>query len=341
MKLEIASSDFAEILSQFEMPEFGKSADCERETMRLETPWFRGSVQSVYNHEFHIVQHDMVAQRDLRIGSRLDVPCITFCFALEGNLRYRYSFMEREAAWHPGTANIWLNFPDTYGYSVYDEKRRYSLLDVMLSHRLVERMARLYPEALESLLQRYEQAQTSALFPMNKPFTPKVMEIVESLRNANLYGAAAGMFRDAKIMELLGTFLILPSEERKRSVVMPKDYENLRHAREILLTRMQEPPSLVELAHLAGINEFKLKKGFKELFGTTVYGELLRHRMGLATRYLNDTNKSVAEIALLCGYTHLSHFSTAFKKDFGVSPLEYRKKVHNENQKSAKLPSSW
>lgn len=325
MKLEITSADMAEILSQYELPEFGSSEDCQHKTMRLETPWFRGCMQSVYNHEFHIVQHDMVAQRELRIGSQLNVPCITFCFALEGNLRYRYSFMEREATWHPGTANIWLNFPDTYGYSVYDEKRRYSLLDVMLSLELVERMAHLYPAALESLLQRYEKAQTCALFPLNKPFTPKVMEIVESLRHANDYGVAAGMFRDAKMMELLGTFLVLPSEERKRSVIMPKDYENLRHAREILLTRLQDPPSLVELAHLAGINEFKLKKGFKELFGSTVYGELLRHRMELATRYLNDTNKTVAEVALLCGYTHLSHFSTAFKKDFGVSPLEYQK----------------
>jgi AraC-like DNA-binding protein len=94
--------------------------------------------------------------------------------------------------------------------------------------------------------------------------------------------------------------------------------------KEILEQRYRNPPSLHELSLMVGTNECTLKNGFKKLFGTTVFGYLFDYRMMLACRYLWDTDKAIQEIADLVGYEHQSHFSTAFKRKFCVSPQQYR-----------------
>jgi AraC-like DNA-binding protein len=75
---------------------------------------------------------------------------------------------------------------------------------------------------------------------------------------------------------------------------------------------------------MVGTNECTLKNGFKRLFGDTVFGYLFDYRMEMARNYLLDTGKTMQEIAELVGYEYHSHFTTAFKRKFGVSPQEYR-----------------
>jgi len=98
------------------------------------------------------------------------------------------------------------------------------------------------------------------------------------------------------------------------------DKERIIYAREILIRRMDRPPGLSELAKAAGINEYKLKKGFKETFGNTVFGYLAETRLELAKNDLLEKKKSVSEIAFELGYSSVQHFSNAFKKKFGISP---------------------
>jgi len=98
------------------------------------------------------------------------------------------------------------------------------------------------------------------------------------------------------------------------------DKERIIYAREYLIKHLDMPPGLSELARAAGINEYKLKKGFKETFGNTVFGYLAETRLELAKNDLLDKKKSVSEIAFELGYSSVQHFSNAFKKKFGVSP---------------------
>lgn len=95
-------------------------------------------------------------------------------------------------------------------------------------------------------------------------------------------------------------------------------------ARSILLARMTAPPRLPELARLAGLNEAKLKAGFRARFGDTVYGTLRRHRLDEARRLLGEGRCNVTEVALRVGYSNPSKFAAAFKAAFGVSPSHVR-----------------
>lgn len=102
------------------------------------------------------------------------------------------------------------------------------------------------------------------------------------------------------------------------------DKERIVFARDYLLTHMDAPPTLIRLAAIAGINEFKLKRGFKELFNQTVFAYLADVRLEMARRALAKKEKTVTRIAFELGYASLQHFSMAFKKKFGVSPNQVK-----------------
>ncbi len=102
------------------------------------------------------------------------------------------------------------------------------------------------------------------------------------------------------------------------------DKERIVYARDYLIQHLTVPPSLSELARVVGINEFKLKRGFKEIFKTTVFGYLSDTRLELAKTDLLERVKSVSELAYQLGYSSVPHFSSAFKKKFGVSPKQLK-----------------
>ena len=104
------------------------------------------------------------------------------------------------------------------------------------------------------------------------------------------------------------------------------DEENvrkIRKAKEIILAQMSEPPTLQELSSEIGLNIKKLKEGFKQIYGETVYGYLLDHKMNEARRMLNAKQHNINEISLRLGYSTSSHFISAFKKKFGTTPKKY------------------
>ncbi|MEH1835867.1 MAG: helix-turn-helix transcriptional regulator [Nostoc sp.] len=87
---------------------------------------------------------------------------------------------------------------------------------------------------------------------------------------------------------------------------------------------MSHPPSLLNLAEEIGLNDFKLKRGFREVFGTTVLGYVQSLRLEQAQQLLRGTNLTVAEIASQVGYESITHFRHLFKRQFGITPREYR-----------------
>jgi len=114
-----------------------------------------------------------------------------------------------------------------------------------------------------------------------------------------------------------------PTEKGKYCL---NDYDRgrLLFARQYLLSHVMIPPSIEELAQIAGINQFKLKNGFRELFGTTIYGYLNRFRIESAAHLIAQGEKNMTQIAFELGFSSLQHFSAAFKKARGCSPKKIK-----------------
>lgn len=99
-----------------------------------------------------------------------------------------------------------------------------------------------------------------------------------------------------------------------------KDIDRLIYAREVLLNRLESPPTLLELSRIIRMNDCKLKRSFKQYFGKTVYEFIREQRLEKAFTLLEQGDYNVSESAFAVGYTNVSHFSEAFQKKFGFSP---------------------
>ncbi|MNQ11537.1 Regulatory protein PchR [compost metagenome] len=97
----------------------------------------------------------------------------------------------------------------------------------------------------------------------------------------------------------------------------------IRKAKEIIIANMAEPPGLQELADEISLNLKKLKMGFKQIYGDTVYGFLFDYKMDFARKLLDSGSYNVNEVGLKIGYSTGSHFIAAFKKKFGTTPKKY------------------
>ncbi|MBK1650592.1 hypothetical protein CKO36_19065 [Rhabdochromatium marinum] len=119
-----------------------------------------------------------------------------------------------------------------------------------------------------------------------------------------------------------------PNGETKRPSL--RECQQLDRARDLLLHDLSTPPTIAELARAVGMNQYKLKVGFKKRFGCSIYALFQEERMQRARHLLQLHN--VTETAVILGYTNISHFSAAFRKQFGCLPSRARQ------QESSGLP---
>ncbi|MBM2769230.1 helix-turn-helix transcriptional regulator [Burkholderia anthina] len=110
-----------------------------------------------------------------------------------------------------------------------------------------------------------------------------------------------------------------------RDDIAPRERRQLVAARDRLLSDLSNPPTIEQLARETGLNQLKIKRGFKAMFGSSVYALFQRERMEQARHLLQ--RHSVTETASMLGYSNLSHFSAAFRKQFGLLPRESRRHV--------------
>ncbi|KAF0807700.1 transcriptional regulator PchR [Alcanivorax xiamenensis] len=135
---------------------------------------------------------------------------------------------------------------------------------------------------------------------------------------------ARDLYLGAKTMELAAlSARLLSSPQDTGRRLGNSDTERLHRARELLTEDLQTPPSLHGLAAQAGMSTRKLTAGFRSLFGTSVFGYLQEYRLQEARRLLCEEALPVSTVAHRVGYSP-AHFSTVFRKRFGISPGDLR-----------------
>ena len=155
-----------------------------------------------------------------------------------------------------------------------------------------------------------------------------IHQVIQQIIHCNYADHLKKLFLLSKSIELL----VLSAEackqaaDKKEVFIKNKtDKEKLIAVRDLINDRLHCPPNLSEIARIVGMNEYKLKRGFKETFSNTVFGYLTEQRLQLAYQYLRDTDKTAAEISYELGYASPQHFNNAFKKKFGITPYAVRK----------------
>jgi AraC-like DNA-binding protein len=201
----------------------------------------------------------------------------------------------------------------------FDSIDRNDFLCIFLSKNLYRQMVRVYPDLSE--FDNPEEASNS-ITPLLEPgdyFSYDICHVIGQIQHIARTDEASSLIMESKILELFAHLLKLKAVRKKQTLtecLMKKVFT----AKEILDSNYQKPPSIHELALSIGTNDTTLKKSFKNLFRTTVYGYLFDSRMEKAKAMLMNNELSIREVAESIGYTSQSNFSTAFKRKFGVPP---------------------
>ncbi|KAM3096807.1 helix-turn-helix domain-containing protein [Phormidesmis sp. 146-12] len=177
------------------------------------------------------------------------------------------------------------------------------------------------------------------LKPADQPYYTQVSQTTTAMQatlqqilQCPFQGLTQQMYLEGKVWELIALHFAQTAKTDLDRVPKPlrsDDIERIHYAKEVLVARLDEPPSLIELARLVGINDCKLKVGFRQVFGTTVFGYLQDYRMERSRQLLESGDLSIAEAARAVGLVNRSHFAIAFRKKFGANPRDYRQSVLN------------
>ena len=153
---------------------------------------------------------------------------------------------------------------------------------------------------------------------------------LDALLNNNFSGAAENIYMNAKVHELLLYSVECLIDEKDEGFACKflddeAGRDRIYKAREILLQNIGNPITIKALSRKIAMNECYLKKGFKEIFGTTIFDFYQQQRMEHAKYLLYEKSLSVTDVSDVLGYSSISHFSAAFKKHTGLKPCELLK----------------
>ncbi len=244
--------------------------------------------------------------------------CFEFVFGLTAQIQYNEEivFSDRNAhllgpEWQDSR---WHEFADQY-YLAVDIH-----LDLPLLTALIESHSARLPKTLQKILAgEYD-------FPLIEPIsiTAEMQTAIRQVLQCPYQGLTQTLYLEAKSLELIALFLdAIDDGTPAKPILHRDDLERIHHARQILHSDLQSPPSLVDLARQVGLNDRKLKEGFRQVFETTVFGYLTQQRMEKACQLLVQ-QRSVAAVAAAVGYASPTAFSGAFRRSFGVTPKAYQ-----------------
>ncbi|WP_299108017.1 AraC family transcriptional regulator [uncultured Winogradskyella sp.] len=156
--------------------------------------------------------------------------------------------------------------------------------------------------------------------------SPSIAVVLNQMISFNLNSSIKSLYFKGKAYELLSLFFNRSEDadiEQCPFLVDEVNVAKLKKAKDIIIANMAEPPTLQELADDIGLSLKKLKEGFKQIYGDSVFSFLFDYKMEVARKLLESGDYNVNEVGLKVGYSTGSHFIAAFKKKFGTTPKKY------------------
>lgn len=228
----------------------------------------------------------------------------------------RYDFVENQCNMH--------YLPQFAGVGEYRKDMRYRFFEVHFTPSAFRALAENSSPLLMDLADKISTNSLAEITRENMPMTLAMHQCIQDIIHCQFTGGLKMMYLQSKCIELLAlqahAYEELSGKTQLPSSITAGDIERIHYAQAYLLEHSLQPPSLTQLARITGINEFKLKKGFREVFNNTVYGYLADHKLSEAREMLLYQHTPIKEVADQLGYSSVQHFSKAFKKKFGISP---------------------
>ncbi len=270
---------------------------------------------------------DVTYAEDMKLQIQEDCSLFELSYSLSGDIycewNGKHSYTKQQ------TGNI-LFLEDV---RVYEEKRagiRNQLLELRLTPNellfyagdLTER------SKMESWLKRHKDRIDEY------PVTIAMQQCVREMVECSIQGSMKRLYLESKALEWLALFGESDGygalEGASKLRLSRDDIQKLEQVRELVCEYFEQPLSIREIAKRVGINEFNMKKGFREWSVITIFELVRQKRMEKALWYIEVERLNVGETAASVGYSNASNFTAVFRKHYGCNPSEYVRSVDRQ-----------
>ena len=268
-----------------------------------------------------ILTHQNDTQDVKVIERKIDSSFIQFHFCLKGESQFLFN-----------NGNYTLNVPEETSLLLYNPQRDLPIhLEVKPNSWLVsviisiKKFHGLFSQEADYITFLSEDNRDKKYYKDGK-ISPSMAIALNQLVNYNLNQSIRTIYFKAKAYEVLSLYFNRSEDadiEQCPFLVDESNVLKIRKAKDIVISRLAEPPSLQELADEIGLTLKKLKEGFKQIYGDSVFSFLLDYKMEVARKLLESGAHNVNEVGLKVGYSTSSHFIAAFKKKYGTTPKKY------------------
>jgi AraC family transcriptional activator of pyochelin receptor len=273
------------------------------------------------NEGLTLVEIENREDHSVHIERDIDQSLIQFYFGAEGELLFQFHQGSYQLQLNKGRCLLFYN--PLMALPLRVELKADSR--ALFLYIKVESLHRLFIEGSEELA-FISPDNVNKKFYSEIELEPSLMVAVNQVFQSPVQGPSKKVFIHAKVLELLALFFNRKEGTDVEACPFLEDEDNvkkIRLAKKIIIEKMADPYTISELAKEIGLNEYRLKEGFKNIYGTTVFKFLNDYRLDVARQLLEQDHVKVNEAAYQIGYTNPSHFIAAFRKKFGVTPKKY------------------
>lgn len=293
----------------------------KEDAFKIDLPFGRLMAKQWLFDGIKILYSETSVDKPTELDWKGDAALVTMHFNLQGRTSIKQHGMSDSFELNGNQHNLFYG-TSAEGKMKFDELRTKSFM-IQFEKNSFLAISKDGNESLKRFTDKIASGAPAAFSNANLNVDLSLQTCIHSILNCDYSNGLKKLFLLSKTIELL----VLQAEsfdrlQHSKSEYLKHDHDKERivFARDYLVKNMESPPTLAELAKIAGVNEYKLKRGFKEMFNQTAFSYLSDLRLDLARKQLSEGKKQATEIAFELGYCSLQHFSNAFRKKFGIAP---------------------
>lgn len=280
-----------------------------------------GSIQSLTTPDMQLTEFYMYAGQPFQLIDDSPKEAAESVFVLNGSAQSQFHNHSSQLSFNKGQHNLQYNREFTGNHII--STSCFHALTITYDPNFIKGLLRNDDPMTERLADCVYESKTYLASHQALSCNERITSVIAEIRACRFTGMIRYLFLESKMMELF----VLQMEQAQTAAEgkvndhwSVADREKLYAVKDYIENTYLEEFSLKELTYKFNLNEFKLKKGYKQLFETTVFGHVHQLRMKKAHTLLQSKVMNVSEAALFIGYNNVSSFCTEFKRRFGYSP---------------------
>lgn len=290
-------------------------------------PFWQCMAQEYSLGGMHIGLHQAKVFEKIHISSSEAAPVLSMLFVEQGDMEVETGYRGTARTFSSNQHNLIFDAYSTDCTTMPEQETlRLSILSFYPEYFL--KLAEGNGRIMEMMANKVAANKSWSLCETANAFqTGRMQIILNDIRRPPVSGSARRIFLESKMLEILALQLEqFENADSTASVPGKTDTAKLYMAKELIEGSIDHPHTLASIARATGLNEYKLKSGFKALFGKPVFEYLRDLKLSRAFEETVSSDKPLGQIASEIGFSSPQHFSLAFKQKFGVSPMLLRKK---------------